>query len=203
MAAEAGQRMPAVSAAVVRGGEILSEGALLADVAGGEAATPERLPDRLDHEDVHGGARPAASGHVAWTRWRRPCIRILYEDGEAAIEFLTRAFGFGEVDRAIGGAGGLHAELEVVPAADAFISDSRRAAIGTPQTVGRTSLVHVLVDDVDAHFERACRAGATIVEGPTIFLGHRRYGCTDPQAEWYCASRRSVMRAEGPAVAAA
>ena len=30
--------------------------------------------------------------------------------------------------------------------------------------MGRTSLVHVLVDDVDAHFERAKRAGATIVE---------------------------------------
>ena len=34
---------------------------------------------------------------------------LLYEDGEAAIEFATRAFGFREVDRATGGAGGLHA----------------------------------------------------------------------------------------------
>jgi uncharacterized glyoxalase superfamily protein PhnB len=40
---------------------------------------------------------------------------LLYEDGEAAIDFLTRAFGFHEIDRATGAAGGLHAELEVEP----------------------------------------------------------------------------------------
>ena len=55
--------------------------------------------------------------------------------------------------------------------------------------MGRTSLVHVLVDDVDAHFERAKRAGATIVEELNdLPFGHRRYGCTDPQGhEWYFA----------------
>ena len=40
---------------------------------------------------------------------------LLYEDGEAAIEFLARAFGFREVDRSVGAAGGLHAEMEVGP----------------------------------------------------------------------------------------
>ena len=42
--------------------------------------------------------------------------------------------------------------------------------------------MYVLVDDVDAHHERAKAAGAVIVEElvDTPF-GHRRYTCDDPQ----------------------
>jgi uncharacterized glyoxalase superfamily protein PhnB len=48
----------------------------------------------------------------------------------------------------------------------------------------------VIVDDVDAHYRQAAAAGAEIVEElvdlPSI--GHRRYGCIDPQGhEWYFA----------------
>jgi uncharacterized glyoxalase superfamily protein PhnB len=55
--------------------------------------------------------------------------------------------------------------------------------------VGRSSSTYVLVDDVDAHFERARAAGAEIVEELTdLPFGHRRYGCRDPQGhEWFFA----------------
>jgi uncharacterized glyoxalase superfamily protein PhnB len=114
---------------------------------------------------------------------------LLYEDGEAAIDFLTRAFGFREVDRAIGGAGGLHAELEVAPGGGRVYLGQPSGGYRNPATVGRTSLVHVLVDDVDAHFDRARSAGATIIEALNeLPFGHRRYGCADPQGhEWYFA----------------
>jgi uncharacterized glyoxalase superfamily protein PhnB len=58
-----------------------------------------------------------------------------------------------------------------------------------PAKVGRTSLVYVLVSDVDAHFEHARAAGAEIVEAPNdLPFGHRRYGCRDPQGhEWFFA----------------
>jgi uncharacterized glyoxalase superfamily protein PhnB len=114
---------------------------------------------------------------------------LLYEDGEAAIEFVTRAFGFREVERATGAAGGLHAEL-------ATGSDDGRIYLGqppsgfrNPATVGRTSLVYVIVEDVDAHCERTRAAGARIVEELNdLPHGHRRYGCADPQGhEWYFA----------------
>lgn len=114
---------------------------------------------------------------------------LLYEDGEAAIEFATRAFGFLEVDRTSGGAGGLHAELETGPGGGRIYLGQPPGEYRNPVTVGRTSSVYALVDDVDAHFERAKAAGAEIIEELTDTpFGHRRYGCRDPQGhEWFFA----------------
>jgi uncharacterized glyoxalase superfamily protein PhnB len=114
---------------------------------------------------------------------------LLYEDGEAAIEFLSGAFGFREVDRTTGGAGGLHAELEVSPGGGRIYLGQPPAGFENPAKVGRTSLLYVLVEDVDAHYERAQAAGAAILEEPNdLPHGHRRYGCSDPQGhEWYFA----------------
>jgi uncharacterized glyoxalase superfamily protein PhnB len=115
---------------------------------------------------------------------------LLYEDGDAAIEFLTSAFGFRVVDRTTGGAGGLHAELEG-PAGGRLYLGSPPSQYGfqNPAKVGRTSEVYVLVDDADAHYERAKGAGAEIIEELNdLPFGHRRYGCVDPQGhEWFFA----------------
>ncbi len=111
---------------------------------------------------------------------------LLYENGEAAIEFLTRAFGFRELNRATGAAGGLHAELEVGSSGGSVYLGQPPRGFRNPADVGRTSSVYVLVDDVDAHFERARSAGVTIIEELVdLPFGHRRYGCADPQGhEW-------------------
>jgi uncharacterized glyoxalase superfamily protein PhnB len=110
---------------------------------------------------------------------------LLYEDVEAAAAFLTRAFGFREIDRQVGAAGGVHLELES--------SDGGRVYAGqppqgfrNPAEVGRTVIVHVFVADVDAHHDRAKAEGATVVEElVTLPFGHRRYTCRDPQGhEW-------------------
>ena len=111
---------------------------------------------------------------------------LLYEDAAAASDWLQRAFGFREVDRQTGAAGGAHLEL-AVGAADARIyAGSPPGAFRGPAKVGRTSLVYVLVDDVDAHYVRAREAGAEIVEERTETpYGHRRYTCRDPEGhEW-------------------
>ena len=110
---------------------------------------------------------------------------LLYEDGEAAIEFASRAFGFREVDRQIGGAGGLHAELET-PGGGRIYLGQPPSGFENPGTVGRTSMTYVIVDDVDGHYGQAKAAGARITEEPdeTPF-DHRRYSCADPQGhEW-------------------
>ena len=113
---------------------------------------------------------------------------LLYEDAEAAIEFATRAFGFREVDRATGAAGGLHAELEAPGGGTVYVGQPTRD-FRNPARVGRTSEVFVLVDDVDRHFEQAKTNGAKIIEELVdLPFGHRRYGCVDPQGhEWFFA----------------
>ena len=116
---------------------------------------------------------------------------LLYEDGEAAIDFAARAFGFRVVERMTGGAGGLHAELEVAPGGGTIYLGQPPGTFRNPAAVGATSSVYVLVEDVDAHYERAKAAGATVIEELTdLPFGHRRYGCVDPQGhEWYFAER--------------
>ena len=114
---------------------------------------------------------------------------LLYEDGEAAIEFATRAFGFREVDRAIGAAGGLHAELEVEPGGGRIYLGQPTGPFRNPAEAGRTSQVYVLVDDVERRYEQAKAASAEIIEQLNdLPFGHRRFGCADPQGhEWYFA----------------
>jgi uncharacterized glyoxalase superfamily protein PhnB len=112
---------------------------------------------------------------------------LLYEDADAAIDFLTRAFQFREVTRTTGSAGGVHAELDVGRDGAFVYLGSPGGDFQGPAQVGQTSLVYVLVDDVDAHYERAKTEGALIVEEPNDQRsGHRRYTCDDPQGHEWC-----------------
>jgi uncharacterized glyoxalase superfamily protein PhnB len=95
-----------------------------------------------------------------------------YEDQDAAIEFLKRAFGFEEhviyrnADGTIA-----HAELRYGPSI-MFVS--------RPDP-GRGHL-YVAIDDADAHCERARAAGATIVREPNdTDYGSRDYRALDPE----------------------
>ena len=96
---------------------------------------------------------------------------LLYRDGAAAIDFLTRAFGFRERMRMQDEQGGVgHAELELD---DGVIMLGQPGGdFKSPKELGLdTSLVHVYVDDVDAHFARAKEAGGS------LFAEHRVDGC--------------------------
>jgi uncharacterized glyoxalase superfamily protein PhnB len=114
---------------------------------------------------------------------------LLYEDGAAAIEFLTKAFGFREEMRTTGDAGGMHAELEVTPGGGRVYLGQRPAGFRNPAVVGKTSLVYAIVDDVDGHYARAKAAGAQVIDEPKDqSYGYRHYGCADPQGhEWWFA----------------
>jgi uncharacterized glyoxalase superfamily protein PhnB len=111
---------------------------------------------------------------------------LLYEDADAAIAWLGRAFGFREIERTTGAAGGLHAELEVAGDGTRIYVGSPPGGFRNPREAGRTALMYVLVDDVDAHHARAAQAGAEVVEEPADTpYGHRRYTCDDPEGhEW-------------------
>jgi uncharacterized glyoxalase superfamily protein PhnB len=70
----------------------------------------------------------------------------------------------------------------------------------SPKSLGtRTAQVHVYVDDVDAHYERARAAGAEIRAEPADQpYGDRRYDAYDPEGQlWSFAQRiRDVPAAE-------
>jgi uncharacterized glyoxalase superfamily protein PhnB len=110
---------------------------------------------------------------------------LLYADGEAAVEFLARAFGFREVDRQVGAAGGMHLEFETELGGRIYAGQPPEG-FRNPADVGRTSIVYVIVDAVDAHHDRAKAEGATVIEELVdLPFGHRRYSCRDPQGhEW-------------------
>lgn len=111
---------------------------------------------------------------------------LLYEDVDAALDFLTAVFGFTEDVRMKGPDGKAnHAEVRLGwgvvmmghPGPD-YRNPKRRG--------GATQLVYVYVDDVDKHFAAAKMAGAKILDEPADqFYGDRTYGAEDPEGhQW-------------------
>lgn len=105
--------------------------------------------------------------------WPRISSALYYEDANAAIDWLCRAFGF-EVRLKIEGDGGRieHSELTfgdgviMVGSADHPDKSPNRKA---PAQVGGANTQNMMayVDDVDAHARRAKEAGAKILKEPT------------------------------------
>jgi PhnB protein len=111
---------------------------------------------------------------------------LLYEDGAAAIDFLTNAFGFEEVMRMEDDKGDVnHAELRL--GEDTVMLGDPGDDYRNPRNADHsTALVHVYIDDVDAHFEHAKAAGAEIVMEPTDQeYGDRRYDAKDPEGHFW------------------
>ena len=121
---------------------------------------------------------------------------LAYEDGAAAIDWLTSAFGFSEQTRFTDDDGTVtHAELETgsgtimlaTPSPD-YVSPKRlrelsseaRKMAEVPYVIDG---VLVEVDSVDAHFVRAREAGATILSEPEDVpdVGVRHYRAEDPE----------------------
>ena len=114
---------------------------------------------------------------------------LLYEDAGAALEWLTRVFGFRERMRIPDESGKVtHAEVEL---GDGVVMlGSPGGDYQGPRRLGRkTQLVYVYVDRVDEHCERARQAGATIVrELSDQGYGDRNYSAEDPEGhEWFFA----------------
>jgi len=109
---------------------------------------------------------------------------IIYRDNRSAIAWLQRAFGF-EVHEVLtdGKDNIVHAEMSfgdgVIMIGNEFVDWAK-----SPASIGgkNTQRLHVQVErDIDAHYERARAAGATIVMAPQDqFYGVRTYVAVDP-----------------------
>jgi uncharacterized glyoxalase superfamily protein PhnB len=130
---------------------------------------------------------------------------LLYEDVDAALSFLSKAFGFKEVLRYTGEAGYVnHAEMRIGDG-KIYLGDPGDHYRNPKKLGNETVGIYVIVDDVDAHFERAKAAGAEIREEPTDQeYGERRYTAVDPEGHhWYFAQPiREVAPEEWGATAA-
>ena len=109
---------------------------------------------------------------------------LVYEDAPAAIDFLCRAFGFEERYRLPMDDGRIgHAELVYADNLVMLASEYGEMGLSSPQKLPALHCqIHCRVDDVDAHYERAKAAGATVTATPADQeYGHRNYRAVDPE----------------------
>jgi uncharacterized glyoxalase superfamily protein PhnB len=92
---------------------------------------------------------------------------LFYRDVPAALDFLTRAFGFKEEMRHETPSGGFHGEASLQGQLVMMGQGGASQALKPPPDVGAATMgVFVYIDDVDRHYEAAKAAGAEIVHPP-------------------------------------
>jgi uncharacterized glyoxalase superfamily protein PhnB len=131
---------------------------------------------------------------------------LICSDASAAIDFYARAFGAVEISRTAGPNGKLmNAMLRIGDSAMMLMDENPEwGALGPTLLKGTPVSIHVYVEDVDAAFERAVKAGATSKMPPAdMFWGDRFGALTDPFGHsWSIATHvRDVSPAEAQAAA--
>jgi len=137
--------------------------------------------------------------------WPRISFTVAYRDPARMIDWLCEAFGFEVRLRVEGDDGGIvHSELTY---GDGLVmvhgerDDERWRRWGvkmmSPLTTGAlTQSMMVFVDDVDAHCDHARKAGARIVDEPTVhdygedYWTDRSYGAVDPEGHMWWFTQR-------------
>jgi uncharacterized glyoxalase superfamily protein PhnB len=110
---------------------------------------------------------------------------LVYEDVEAALDFLVRAFRFSERLRAHGPDGRVnHAQLNVDEGS--IIIGRQGGPFRAPSADHVSQFVHITVRDVDAHHAHAREQGAHVLEAPhDMPFGERQYTVRDPGGHWW------------------
>jgi uncharacterized glyoxalase superfamily protein PhnB len=123
---------------------------------------------------------------------------LLYRDADAAVAWLTKAFGLRRTRDVYRDADGRinHAALTY---GDAWVMlGCPGSDFKNPKILGHaTQHLYVDVDDVERHYRRAVKTGATIIEQPKDTpYGARRYGAEDPEGHrWFFAAQLAPARA--------
>jgi RNA polymerase sigma-70 factor (ECF subfamily) len=158
------------------------------------AEEKDRLMSTIENTDV-----------TERSAWHAPAIypRLGYLDEFAALEFLTTAFGFRERREArMGGENPGDHMLAWLEYGDGVVmighAEHEVHEVYSPQETGHiTCMINVSVNDVDAHYEHAKAAGATItMEIDDAFYGERRYEAMDPEGnKWHFGEPLDRVRA--------
>jgi uncharacterized glyoxalase superfamily protein PhnB len=139
--------------------------------------------------------RPSPAG------WPRLSVSMAYQDPVRAIEWLQAAFGFGVRITVPDGAGGIrHSELTFGDAVVMVAGEQPQGPVRarSPKSLDgvNTQGLFIYVDDIDAHYARALKAGAVVKRelattdyGPEHW-SDRGYAVLDPEGHgWYFAQR--------------
>jgi PhnB protein len=122
------------------------------------------------------------------------------DDASAAIEFYTRAFGAKERGRMAGPDGKIaHAEITIGDSAIMLSDPSPQSQTRSPKELGgTTATVFLYVEDVDAAFQQATDAGATVTMPlEDMFWGDRFGSVTDPFGHhWSLATHKEDLTEE-------
>ena len=117
-----------------------------------------------------------------------------------AIEFYKRAFGATELLRLVAPDGTIgHAEIKIGDSAIMLADPCEEGAFRSPQSLGGSSVgLHLYVEDVDAQFAQAIRAGAKEVEPvQDKFYGDRTGTLKDPFGHvWFLATHKEDVTPE-------
>ena len=125
---------------------------------------------------------------------------LAVEDAERAIEFYKDAFGAEELFRMPAPDGRIgHAELQIGDSKLMLSDPFPQSNVRPPsERGGPTASIFMYVDDVDATFEQAQRAGATVVsELEDMFWGDRFGTVADPFGQvWAMATHKEDLSEE-------
>lgn len=109
---------------------------------------------------------------------------LVIKNAGEAINFYKNAFGAEEICRMPGpdGKSVMHAELKIGSSVIMIADEYPQAGFVGPKSLGGTPVtVHLYVNDADATFQKAVKAGAEAIMPPTNMFWGDRYGqVTDP-----------------------
>jgi PhnB protein len=136
-------------------------------------------------------AKPRAKKKSTATRpaqWITPYL--FYADVDAALDWLSKAFGFKPMMKFAGPGGKTNHSAMKLANGEVFMLGCPGPKYKNPKRLGNvTQGLYITVEDVDKHYLRAKKAGAKIIDEPADqFYGDRRYSAADPEGHhWYFA----------------
>jgi PhnB protein len=134
-------------------------------------------------DELRKGVNPIPRGFRTVTPY------MIAADGDAMLAFAKQAFGAEEAFRAIGGAGGIHAETRI---GDTMLMMGGGIPGKPFNAKPNSTALHVYVEDTDAAYQKALQVGATSISEPQDHeYGERGAGVKDPFGNyWYIATHK-------------
>jgi PhnB protein len=124
---------------------------------------------------------------------------LVIKGAAEAIEFYKKAFGAKEINRMPGPTGAvMHAELKIGDSM-VYLSEEFPGMTKSPKTLGGSPVgIHIYTENVDAAFNKAVAAGATVKNAlMDMFWGDRFGKLTDPYGhEWSLAEHKEDVAPE-------